>query len=54
MDKKAARLRRARKCRGRIKRHRFPISMTVHRSAKHIYVQVISYANGSSKVLASA
>ncbi len=52
MDKKkAARLRRARKTRAHIRRLGMP-RLTVHRSGRHIYAQVIS-AQGDS-VIASA
>jgi large subunit ribosomal protein L18 len=52
MDKKkAARLRRARKARAHIRRLGRP-RLTIYRSGKHIYAQVISSENGS--VIASA
>lgn len=51
MDKKSARLRRARKSRGRIRRQGVP-RLSVHRTLQHIYAQVIS-ADGS-QVLAAA
>jgi large subunit ribosomal protein L18 len=52
MDKKkAARLRRARKARAHIRRLGRP-RLTVHRSGRHIYAQVISSIDGS--VLAAA
>jgi large subunit ribosomal protein L18 len=52
MDKKkAARLRRARKARAHIRRLGMP-RLTVHRSGRHIYAQIIS-AEGDS-VIASA
>jgi len=49
--KKAARLRRARKARAHIRRLGRP-RLTVHRSGRHIYAQVISAEGGT--VLASA
>ena len=49
--KKAARLRRARKARAHIRRLGRP-RLTVHRSGRHIYAQVISAEGGS--VLAAA
>jgi large subunit ribosomal protein L18 len=52
MDKKkAARLRRARKARAHIRRLGRP-RLTIYRSGKHIYAQVISSENGN--VIASA
>ncbi|WP_022947612.1 50S ribosomal protein L18 [Methylohalobius crimeensis] len=51
MDKKASRMRRAAKSRGRI--HRLGVHrLTVHRTPKHIYAQITT-ADGA-KVLASA
>ncbi|MFC1720240.1 50S ribosomal protein L18 [Pseudomonadota bacterium] len=49
--KKAARLRRARKARAHIRRLGRP-RLTIYRSGKHIYAQVISSENGT--VIASA
>lgn len=51
MDKKTSRLRRARKTRSHIGRLGVP-RLTVHRSGKHIYAQVIAPTDG--KVLAAA
>lgn len=51
MDKKKARLRRARKARGHIKRLGMP-RLSVHRTPRHIYAQIIT-ADGAI-VLASA
>jgi len=51
MDKKTARLRRARKTRAHIRRMGIP-RLTVHRSGRHIYAQVIA-ADGE-KVIAAA
>ena len=51
MDKRKARLRRARKTRGHIKRLGMP-RLSVHRTPRHIYAQVIA-ADGAT-VLASA
>ena len=51
MDKKTARLRRALKTRSHIQRLGVP-RLTVHRSGRHIYAQVIAPAGG--QVLASA
>jgi large subunit ribosomal protein L18 len=51
MDKKIARLRRARSARGRIRKLAVP-RLTVHRSGQHIYAQVIA-ADGAN-VLAAA
>jgi large subunit ribosomal protein L18 len=50
-SKKAARMRRARKSRAHIRRLGRP-RLTVHRSGRHIYAQVISAEGG--KVLAAA
>jgi large subunit ribosomal protein L18 len=51
MDKKTARLRRAKKTRSHIRRMGKP-RLTVHRSGRHIYAQVISAEGGS--VIAAA
>jgi len=51
MDKKTARLRRAKKTRAHIRRLGKP-RLTVHRSGRHIYAQVISAEGGS--VIAAA
>ncbi len=51
MDKKATRLRRARRTRAKINELAMP-RLTVHRTPRHIYAQIIA-ANGS-EVLASA
>ena len=51
MDKKIARLRRAKKTRAHIRRLGKP-RLTVHRSGRHIYAQVISAEGGS--VIAAA
>lgn len=51
MDKKATRLRRARRARAKISELAVP-RLTVHRTPRHIYAQIIA-ANGS-EVLASA
>ena len=52
MDKKTARLRRARKTRSHIRRMGVP-RLTVHRSGRHIYAQVIA-AEGSSVIVAAS
>lgn len=51
MDKKSTRLRRARKTRAKIRELNVP-RLTVHRTARHIYAQVIGDDN--DKVLAAA
>ena len=51
MDKKTARLRRAKKTRSHIRRLGVP-RLTVHRSGRHIYAQVISAEGGN--VIAAA
>lgn len=51
MDKKTARLRRARKTRAHIRRMGMP-RLTVHRSGRHIYAQVIAAEGGN--VIAAA
>jgi large subunit ribosomal protein L18 len=51
MDKKATRIRRARKTRAKIRELTVP-RLTVHRTARHIYAQVIG--EGNDKVLAAA
>ncbi len=50
MDKKQSRLRRARRARAKIKELGVP-RLTVHRTPRHIYAQVI---DGDSRVVASA
>jgi large subunit ribosomal protein L18 len=52
MDKKGARLRRARRTRAKIKELGF-YRLTVHRTLQHIYAQVISPDNGVVVVSAS-
>lgn len=52
MDKKHARLRRARKTRARIGRSGVP-RLTVYRSGRHLYAQVIDPANGTVYAAAS-
>ena len=51
MEKKTARLRRAKKTRSHIRRMGMP-RLTVHRSGRHIYAQVIAAQGGS--VIAAA
>jgi large subunit ribosomal protein L18 len=51
MEKKTARLRRAKKTRSHIRRMGMP-RLTVHRSGRHIYAQVIAAEGGS--VIAAA
>jgi len=51
MDKKTARLRRAKKTRSHIRRMGMP-RLTVHRSGRHIYAQIIAAEGGS--VIAAA
>ena len=51
MEKKTARLRRAKKTRSHIRRMGIP-RLTVHRSGRHIYAQVIAAQGGS--VIAAA
>jgi len=51
MDKKITRLRRARKTRAKIRELTVP-RLTVHRTARHIYAQVIG--DGNDNVLAAA
>jgi large subunit ribosomal protein L18 len=51
MDKKTARLRRAKKTRAHIRRLGMP-RLTVHRSGRHIYAQIIAAEGGS--VIAAA
>jgi len=51
MDKKASRLRRARRARAKIRQLRVP-RLTVHRTPRHIYAQVI--APDGAKVVCSA
>jgi large subunit ribosomal protein L18 len=51
MDKKTTRLRRARKTRAKIRELTVP-RLTVHRTPRHIYAQVI--ADGNDSVLAAA
>jgi large subunit ribosomal protein L18 len=50
MDKKQARLRRARKTRGKIQRLRVP-RLSIHRTPRHIYAQVIA-ADGATVIAA--
>ncbi len=52
MDKKASRLRRARRARAKIRELRVP-RLTVHRTPRHIYAQVIA-ANGHDVVCAAS
>ena len=52
MDKKTARLRRAKKARAHIRRLGVP-RLTVHRSGRHIYAQVISARGGDVVAAAS-
>ena len=52
MDKKTARLRRAKKARAHIRRLGVP-RLTVHRSGCHIYAQVIAAEGGSTIAAAS-
>ena len=52
MDKKHARLRRARKTRARISRLGVP-RLTVYRSGRHLYAQVIDPSNGTVYAAAS-
>jgi large subunit ribosomal protein L18 len=52
MDRKTARLRRARKTRSHIRRMGVP-RLTVHRSGRHIYAQVIAADGGGVIVAAS-
>jgi large subunit ribosomal protein L18 len=52
MDKKTARLRRAKKTRAHIRRLGVP-RLTVHRSGRHIYAQVIA-ADGSGVIAAAS
>ncbi len=52
MDKKSTRLRRAKKTRARISSQKVA-RLCVHRTAKHIYAQIIS-ADGSTVVAASS
>ena len=52
MDKKTARLRRAKKTRSHIRRLGVP-RLTVHRSGRHIYAQVIAAQGGNVIVAAS-
>lgn len=51
MDKKISRLRRAAKCRAKMKKLQ-SYRLTVHRTPRHIYAQVLSCDN--TKVIASA
>lgn len=51
MDKKTSRLRRARRTRAKIRELRVP-RLTIHRTPRHIYAQIIGEDNG--KVLAAA
>ena len=52
MDKRTARLRRAKKTRSHIRRLGVP-RLTVHRSGRHIYAQVIAAEGGKVIVAAS-
>ena len=52
MEKKTARLRRAKKTRAHIRRLGMP-RLTVHRSGRHIYAQVISAEGGNVIAVAS-
>ncbi len=52
MNKKTARLRRARKTRAKISELKVP-RLCVHRTSQHIYAQLIS-ANGSEVIVASS
>ena len=52
MDKKTARLRRAKKVRAHIRRLGVP-RLTVHRSGRHIYAQVITAEGGNVVATAS-
>src|SRR5680860_406502 len=52
MDKKSARLRRAKKARAHIRRLGVP-RLTVHRSGRHIYAQVIAAQGGNVVAAAS-
>ncbi|GAB6071209.1 50S ribosomal protein L18 [Thiomicrorhabdus hydrogeniphila] len=52
MDKKTARLRRAKKTRGKINELKMP-RLCVHRTAQHIYAQLIS-ASGSEVIASSS
>lgn len=54
MNKRDARLRRARRTRAHIRRMGDTPMLTVHRTPKHIYAQVIIFEEGQVKVLASA
>ncbi|WP_319380251.1 50S ribosomal protein L18 [Thiomicrorhabdus sp.] len=52
MDKKSARLRRAKKTRGKISELKMP-RLSVHRTSQHIYAQIIS-ANGGEVIASSS
>ena len=52
MDKKTARLRRAKRTRAKIAAQKMP-RLSVHRTGQHIYAQVIS-ANGSEVIASSS
>ena len=52
MDKKTARLRRAKKARAHIRRLGVP-RLTVHRSGRHIYAQIITAEGGNVVAAAS-
>lgn len=52
MDKKAARLRRARKTRAKIRESRMH-RLSVHRTPRHMYAQIITPDGGSTLVAAS-
>lgn len=53
INKKLTRLRRAKKTRARIRRNTVP-ALQVHRTANHIYAQVINFHEDKSNVLAIA
>ncbi len=53
MNKRDARLKRARRTRMHIRRLNVPM-LTVHRTPQHIYAQVITFDEGQVKVLACA
>jgi len=53
IDKKAGRLRRAKRARQRIRESAKP-RLTVHRTPRHIYAQVIRSEDGSNRVVAQA
>ena len=53
LDKKASRQRRAKRTRRRI-REANTLRLTVHRTPRHIYAQIIHSADGSDRVVAQA